>query len=242
MTIYLNMKIKYKKKRIFQIIGAVLLLALVLYVNTKQQILNNIILTSGEMDNRYEILVDVEESKLYLFHDKKIEKVYSCSGGKWNTPSPIGTWEIIKKATWGEGFGGHWMGLNVPWGKFGIHGTLDPYSVGWASSHGCIRMNNNDVAELYKIIPCGTRVIITNGPYGAFGMGFRDLKSGMYGADVARIQLKLSKLGFYNGIVNGKFGTKTEKAIKAYCKANGLYVRKTIDVELQKYMGFYLMD
>ena len=39
---------------------------------------------------------------------------------------------------------GSWLGLNVPWGKFGIHGTLDPHSVGWASSHGCIRMNNDE--------------------------------------------------------------------------------------------------
>ena len=86
------------------------------------------------------------------------------------------------------------MGLNVPWGKFGIHGTLDPYSVGWASSHGCIRMNNDDVAELYKIVPIGTKVIIRNGPYGDFGTGFRDLKSGMYGADVMEIQKRLKEL------------------------------------------------
>ena len=54
------------------------------------------------------------------------------------------------------------MGLNVPWGKFGIHGTLEPNSVGWASSHGCIRMNNDEVAQLYKIIPIGTKVTIVD--------------------------------------------------------------------------------
>lgn len=56
--------------------------------------------TTGE----YEILVDVEESVLYLIQDKQIVKTYSCSGGKWSTPSPIGTWEITGKDTWGEGF------------------------------------------------------------------------------------------------------------------------------------------
>ena len=86
---------------------------------------------------------------------------------------------------------GSWLGLNVPWGKFGIHGTLDPHSVGWASSHGCIRMNNSEVAELYKIVPVGTKVTIVDGVYGPFGKGFRDLKSGMYGADVMEIQKKL---------------------------------------------------
>ena len=81
--------------------------------------------------------------------------------------------------------------------SFGIHGTLDKYSVGWASSHGCIRMNNEEVAELYKIIPIGTRVIIVDGVYGSFGKGLRNLKSGMYGSDVMEIQKKLKELGFF---------------------------------------------
>lgn len=90
------------------------------------------------------------------------------------------------------------FGLNVPWGSFGIHGTLDTYSVGWASSHGCIRMNNSEVADLYKIVPIGTKVIIVDGMYGPFGKGLRDLKSGMYGSDVMEIQKKLKQLGFFS--------------------------------------------
>lgn len=38
------------------------------------------------------------------------------------------------------------------------------------------------------------------------------------------------------------FGAETENAVQSYCKANGLYIRKTIDAELQKHMGFVLMD
>ena len=133
-------------------------------------------------------------------------------------------------------------GLNVPWGQFGIHGTLDPSSVGWASSHGCIRMKNDEVAELYKMVPIGTKVVIVDGPYGAFGKGFRTLKSGSYGSDVLEIQKKLKELGFFKANPNGKFGAETETAIKKYCVANNLYVRKIIDVELQKHMGFILMD
>lgn len=146
----------------------------------------------------YHILVDVEESKMYVMQDETCIKTYSCSGGKYSTPSPIGTWTIVQKALWGEGFGGRWMGFNVPWGDFGIHGTQDPSSVGWASSHGCIRMKNSDVAELYSYIPYGTKVTIIDGPYGSFGKGFRYLKSGMYGSDVMEIQKKLAELGFFN--------------------------------------------
>lgn len=133
-------------------------------------------------------------------------------------------------------------GLNVSWGQFGIHGTLEKYSVGWASSHGCIRMKNEEVAELYNIVPIGTKVVIVDGVYGAFGKELRNLKSGMYGSDVMQIQKKLKSLGFFNENINGKFGLETEKAIQKYCKANGLYERKTIDIELQKHMGFELMD
>lgn len=192
--------------------------------------------------SKYRIFVDVEESKLYLFENEELVNIYRCSGGKWSTPSPIGTWTITNKAKWGEGFGGSWMGLNVPWGDFGIHGTLDPNSLGWASSHGCIRMDNDEVAELYKIIPIGTKVTIVDGSYGNFGKGFRYLKSGMYGSDVLEIQKKLKELGFLSVEPNGKFGAETELAIQRYCKENGLYVRKTIDIDLQKYMGFELME
>ena len=134
------------------------------------------------------------------------------------------------------------MGLNVPWGQFGIHGTLDKYSLGWPSSHGCIRMNNEEVAELYNIVPIGTKVIIIDGNYGEFGKGFRNLKSGMYGSDVLAIQKRLKELGFFIGNANGKFGIETEKAIKKYCQENQLYIRKTIDKELQIHMGFQLID
>jgi len=103
-------------------------------------------------------------------------------------------------------------------------------------------MENKEVAELYKILPIGTEVTIVDGPYGAFGKGFRNLKSGMYGSDVLEIQKKLKELGLLHGIPNGKFGIETENAVQKYCKENGLYIRKTIDIELQKHMGFYLME
>ena len=227
------------RKNKILIVGILLVFAILLsfYKPTKQTSIQ----TSTE-NPKYKILVDVEESKLYLFQDNELIKTYRCSGGKWSTPSPIGTWTIISKAKWGEGFGGSWMGFNVPWGQFGIHGTLEPGSLGWASSHGCIRMDNSEVAELYKIIPIGTKVTIIDGPYGAFGKGFRDLKSGMYGSDVLEIQKKLKKLGYFNGVPNGKFGAATEEAVKKYCANNGLYVRKIIDVELQKHMGFELLE
>lgn len=71
-----------------------------------QIIYNNAI---AKNKDTYKILVDVESSRLYLFKNDILEKEYKCAGGKPTTPSPIGTWTIISKGKWGEGFGGSWM-------------------------------------------------------------------------------------------------------------------------------------
>ena len=42
-----------------------------------------------------------------------------------------------------------------------IHGTNDEAKIGTPSSHGCIRLRNDDVIEAYKLIPANARVLIT---------------------------------------------------------------------------------
>ena len=43
---------------------------------------------------------------------------------------------------------------------FRIHGTNAPSSIGTAASSGCIRMLNQEVVELFKVTPVGTKVIV----------------------------------------------------------------------------------
>lgn len=43
---------------------------------------------------------------------------------------------------------------------YGIHGTDEPKSVGQSVSHGCVRMLNQDVEQLYPMVPVGTAVYI----------------------------------------------------------------------------------
>ena len=129
------------------------------------------------------------------------------------------------------------FGLNVPWGQFGIHGTLNPYSVGWASSHGCIRMNNKDVAELYEIIAIGTKVTIVDGVYGSFGKGLRTLKSGMYGADVLEIQKKLKKLGFFNRKSKWKIWGRNRKSSTKILQRKWLIFKKNNRYRITKTYG-----
>ena len=107
----------YKLKTIVMVLLVIFLIAGFILVSKNKSNYKSI-QTSNNNSNAYKILVDVEDSKLFLFENNELIKIYKCSGGKWSTPSPIGTWTIISKAKWGEGCGGSWMGLNVPWGQF----------------------------------------------------------------------------------------------------------------------------
>ena len=41
-----------------------------------------------------------------------------------------------------------------------IHGTTEPWSIGQAVSSGCIRMLNQDVIDLHRRVPTGTKVVV----------------------------------------------------------------------------------
>lgn len=41
-----------------------------------------------------------------------------------------------------------------------LHGTPDQEAVGRPGSHGCVRMRNSDIMELFELVPCGTEVEI----------------------------------------------------------------------------------
>ncbi len=189
-------------------------------------------------EKEYLIIINIQEKKLFLFENKKHIKTYPIASGKPGWPSPIGHWQIVEKGTWGKGFGGRWMGLNVPWGKYGIHGTTRESSIGRAASHGCIRMYNKDVRELYKIVPIGTHVIIENGPFGPFGTGFKPLKPGDRGADVLAVQRRLKELGYFKGRENGIYEDDLKYALYKFQKDNNLPVKHTITREDYHAMGF----
>lgn len=50
-----------------------------------------------------------------------------------------------------------------------IHGTDAPWTIGKAVSHGCIRMYNADVADLFNRVPVGTKVTVTWNHYASAG-------------------------------------------------------------------------
>lgn len=110
---------------------------------------------------QYKIVINTGARTLTLYKDNQWFKSFPVAVGKPSTPTPKGTYHIVNKAVNPGGpFGARWLGLSVPSGGYGIHGTNNPASIGNAVSHGCIRMHNNDVIALYNIVPVGTTVQI----------------------------------------------------------------------------------
>ena len=61
--------------------------------------------------------------------------------------------------------GEHWIGLEgiEPATKglegYGIHGTIEPETIGAQASMGCVRMHANDVALLYEVLVGGVSTV-----------------------------------------------------------------------------------
>jgi hypothetical protein len=204
---------------------------------------NSLAVKPSAQTKNYAILIDTNEKRLYLLCNGKLLKQYKCAVGKSSTPSPLGNYKITQKSNWGEGFGGHWLGINCIWGDYGIHGTRHPETIGTAASHGCFRMYNSDVEELYKIVPYGTPVCITGGCFGAFGNGSRIISPYMYGLDVQVVQKRLKELGYFNGYCSGIYDSADFKsAIHKFQKENGLTVSDNINRKTLNAMGFVMME
>ncbi|WP_084574651.1 L,D-transpeptidase family protein [Sporomusa malonica] len=172
------------------------------------------------------IIVKIPERVLELYDSNGLYKKYRIAVGKSDTPTPIGDWKVVwKDYNWGTGFGTRWMGVNVPWGIYGIHGTNKPWSIGKYASHGCIRMRNSDVEQLFEWVPIGTIVRIE----GPINKVKRELKHKMSGQDVVLLQRKLKDMGFLSDRADGIFGKATEDAVKKYQEANNLQPTGVVD-------------
>jgi hypothetical protein len=205
-----------------------------MYNNASQECI-----TDSQDKRKVLIEIDVIKHSLTVFENGKIIKKYPVGVGKSETPSPLGEWRIIQKSlNWGNGFGTRWMGLNVPWGIYGIHGTDKPYSVGGSWSHGCIRMLNRNVEELYPLIPWGTMVrIVENGKMFPESLKPVKLQKKSSGQRVVYVQSRLKELGLVFDIADGRFGEMTELAVKYFQVWHNLEPTGVVDEDTYRALG-----
>lgn len=123
--------------------------------------------------DRFELVLDRPGEKLVRFP-------IACGQPEW--PTPTGKFQVYEKvenpawippdSPWAKEaktippgpdnpLGTRWIGLS--WGGIGIHGTNAAWTIGSASSHGCIRMHLSDIETLYEMVPTGAQVTIFRG-------------------------------------------------------------------------------
>ena len=135
------------------------------------------------------LLLHIGENKLYLYENGKITHTYTVATGQSIYPTPQGLFHIVNKRympTWvnpdPDGWGksmppsippgpSNPLGLRaMDWDASGIrfHGVppSEYSSLGHNASHGCVRMTEEDVIELYDLVDIGTPIVsIQTGPY-----------------------------------------------------------------------------
>lgn len=119
--------------------------------------------------------IDKSENTLTLKADDVLLKTYVVATGAGNR-TPVGTFRVqdkIERPTWykddgavirygepGHLLGTRWIGLSEK--GYGIHGTTEPEKLGRQVSHGCVRMRNEEVEEIFTLLPYGATITITD--------------------------------------------------------------------------------
>lgn len=115
------------------------------------------------------IAVNKTKRVLTLYEGTKALKKFAVAVGNPASLTKSGKYYINMKLVdpaWGGGgfskpikggvpqnpLGSRWLGINRTDGSYGIHGTNSFYSIGTYASHGCIRMQNYCVEELYPLV------------------------------------------------------------------------------------------
>ncbi len=123
-------------------------------------------------DKRIEI--NLASRLLTLYQGDTGIRMYPVAPGKPSSPTPQGRRKVVsmeKNPTWIDPenptveipsgpdcpLGYRWIGLG---GNYGIHGTNSPSSIGRYASHGCVRMYEKDVEDLFDHIVKGIPVDI----------------------------------------------------------------------------------
>lgn len=121
----------------------------------------------------WSIRVNKTRNDLVLSLNDRFFKRYRVGTGEF-AKTPTGEFKItdrIAQPTWWRPdgrtipygdpenlLGTHWLALDVK--GYGLHGTWEPETIGRQASLGCVRLLNDDIAELFTLVTIGTPVVI----------------------------------------------------------------------------------
>jgi L,D-transpeptidase ErfK/SrfK len=118
------------------------------------------------------VLVSIPDRKLAVLDGGNVVAAFPVAVGAMASPSPAGEFQIVSRVSHPTYYhpgnvipsgkdnpvGTRWVGLNQK--GYGIHGTNAPRSIGHAASHGCIRLRNRDMEQLFAMLRVGDVVQI----------------------------------------------------------------------------------
>jgi lipoprotein-anchoring transpeptidase ErfK/SrfK len=120
----------------------------------------------------WRIRVELARRRLIAYEDGRERLRITAAIGRSGTPTPTGSFYVFERlyARDAQGpFGPGALGLSsfspvltgwVRGGPVAIHGTDDARSVGGAVSNGCVRVRNEQMQKLLRLVPAGTPVDI----------------------------------------------------------------------------------
>lgn len=124
------------------------------------------------------MLVDLDAKIAVYRHGTEAVLAWQVGIGRQGHETPIGRFEVglkQREPAWHRAghqplefghpdnlLGTRWLGWHQDGEKtsFGFHGTNDPAGVGGEVSAGCIRMRNEDVNELFELLPLHSSVVV----------------------------------------------------------------------------------
>lgn len=195
-------------------------------------------------DKRIEI--NLASRLLTLYQGDVGIRMYPVAPGKPDSPTPEGRRTVVDMEINPEWIdpddpkniipsgpdcpiGYRWIGIG---GNYGIHGTNNPYSIGTYASHGCVRMYEKDVEDLFAHIVKGIpvdiiyeRVVVQKAPdhtvvYYIYPDGYHKEP-----LDITRVKAKLAPFGVAAYVSDEDI----QKAIDA-SDGNPHYIVKTYDL------------
>jgi lipoprotein-anchoring transpeptidase ErfK/SrfK len=116
--------------------------------------------------------VDLSSRRVTLFRSGRPVLRTTAAIGTSSTPTPIGRYyvnQLLRPSDPNGPFGPAAIGVSafspvlqgwVQGGPIGIHGTNQPYLLGRQVSHGCVRVSNAAITQLFALVPAGTPVVI----------------------------------------------------------------------------------
>lgn len=135
------------------------------------------LLLPAESQRVSRLVLRLSERRLYAYRGDREVANYPVAVGRDDWETPTGEFTVFQRLphpSWEHPFtgevvppgpdnplGARWLGFWTDGtNAIGFHGTPQEHLIGEAVSHGCVRMRNTDVIELYDRVELGTPVIV----------------------------------------------------------------------------------